>query len=309
MKYLLTISIYFLCLFIVNGQNKIIPLYPEGVNCGNELHAKTDYDESGRIFKKVVDPEIWYYPTPKKNKTQTAVLIIPGGGYYGLWFDKEGIEVANWLNELGISAFVLKHRVPHWESKDCRSKVALEDAQRSIRIIRNNAKEWDINPNKIGVLGFSAGGHLASTLSTHHDNGLNGSELKIDKKSSRPDFSILVYPVITMQDTPYTHMGTRKNLLGEIPLQDSLNYFSNELQVKIDTPPAILIHTNEDTGVPPENSIQYYLALKKYNIPAALHIWEGGPHGLGLAKNYEGAFKNWPETVKNWLIERGLLTD
>ena len=104
-------------------------------------------------------------------------------------------------------------------------------------------------------------------------------------------------------------MGTRKNLLGEIPLQDSLNYFSNELQVKIDTPPAILIHTNEDTGVPPENSIQYYLALKKYNIPAALHIWEGGPHGLGLAKNYEGAFKNWPETVKNWLIERGLLTD
>ena len=309
MKYLLTISIYFLCLFIVNGQNKIIPLYPEGVNCGNELHAKTDYDESGRIFKKVVDPEIWYYPTPKKNKTQTAVLIIPGGGYYGLWFDKEGIEVANWLNGLGISAFVLKHRVPHWESKDCRSKVALEDAQRSIRIIRNNAKEWDINPNKIGVLGFSAGGHLASTLSTHHDNGLNGSKLKIDKKSSRPDFSILVYPVITMQDTPYTHMGTRKNLLGEIPLQDSLNYFSNELQVKIDTPPAILIHTNEDTGVPPENSIQYYLALKKYNIPAALHIWEGGPHGLGLAKNYEGAFKNWPETVKNWLIERGLLTD
>ena len=309
MKYLLTISIYFLCLFIVNGQNKIIPLYPEGVNCGNELHAKTDYDESGRIFKKVVDPEIWYYPTPKKNKTQTAVLIIPGGGYYGLWFDKEGIEVANWLNGLGISAFVLKHRVPHWESKDCRSKVALEDAQRSIRIIRNNAKEWDINPNKIGVLGFSAGGHLASTLSTHHDNGLNGSELKIDKKSSRPDFSILVYPVITMQDTPYTHMGTRKNLLGEIPLQDSLNYFSNELQVKIDTPPAILIHTNEDTGVPPENSIQYYLALKKYNIPAALHIWEGGPHGLGLAKNYEGAFKNWPETVKNWLIERSLLTD
>ncbi len=309
MKYLLTISIYFLCLFIVNGQNKIVSLYPEGVNCRNELPAKTDYDESGRIFKKVVDPEIWYYPTPKKDKTQTAVLIIPGGGYYGLWFDKEGVEVANWLNNLGISAFVLKHRVPHWESEDCRSKVALSDAQRSIRIIRANSKKWEINPNKIGVLGFSAGGHLASTLSTHHDNGLNESELEIDKISSRPDFSILVYPVITMQDTPYTNMGTRINLLGEMPLEDSLNYFSNELQVKEDTPPAILIHTDEDKVVPPENSINYYLALRKFNIPAALHIWEGGLHGLGLADNYKGAFKNWPETVKNWLVERGLLSD
>ena len=309
MKYLLIISIYFLCLFKVNGQNKIIPIYPEGVKCKNELPAKTDYDESGRIFKKVVDPEVWYYPTPKKDKTQTAVLVIPGGGYYGLWFDKEGVEVAYWLNELGISAFVLKHRVPHWESEDCRSKVALLDAQRSIRIIRANSKKWEINPNKIGVLGFSAGGHLASTLSTHHDNGLNESELEIDKISSRPDFSILVYPVITMQDTSYTNMGTRINLLGEMPLEDSLNYFSNELQVKEDTPPAILIHTDEDKVVPPENSINYYLALRKFNIPAALHIWEGGLHGLGLAENYKGAFKNWTETVKNWLVERGLLTE
>ncbi len=217
--------------------------------------------------------------------------------------------MGNFQNEQGISAFVLKHRVPHWESEDCRSKVALSDAQRSIRIIRANSKKWGINPDKIGVLGFSAGGHLASTLSTHHDNGLNESELEIDKISSRPDFSILIYPVITMQDTPYTNMGTRINLLGEIPLEDSLNYFSNELQVKEDTPPAILIHTDEDKVVPPENSINYYLALRKFNIPAALHIWEGGLHGLGLADNYKGAFKNWPETVKNWLVERGLLSD
>ena len=309
MKYLLTIPIYYLCLFAVNAQNKIIPLYPEGVKCGNELPAETDYDKDGRIFKKVVDPEIWYYPTPKKDRTETAVLVIPGGGYYGLWFDKEGIEVASWLNDLGISAFVLKHRVPHWESINCRSHVALDDARRSIRIIRENAKKWGIDENSIGVLGFSAGGHLASTLSTHHDNGLNESELEIDKISSRPDFSILVYPVITMQDTPHTHMGTKENLLGKSPSEDSLNYYSNELQVKGNTPPAILIHTNGDSGVPPENSIEYYLALRKNNIPAALHIWEGGPHGLGLAKNYEGSFKNWPETVKNWLIERKLLSN
>ena len=309
MKYLLTIPIYFLFQFTVIGQNKIIPLYPEGVKCGNELPAVTDYDGSGRIFKKVVDPDIWYYPTQKKDKNKTAVLVIPGGGYYGLWFDHEGVKVANWLNEQGISAFVLKHRVPHWESEDCRSKVALSDAQRSIRIIRANSKKWGINPDKIGVLGFSAGGHLASTLSTHHDNGLNESELEIDKISSRPDFSILVYPVITMQDTPYTNMGTRENLLGKMPSEDLLNYFSNELQVKEDTPPAILIHTDEDKVVPPENSINYYLALRKFNIPASLHIWKGGRHGLGLADNYEGAFKNWPKTVKNWLLERGFLAD
>ncbi len=307
MKYLLTVTTYFLSLSIVNAQNEVIPLYPEGVKCGNELPAVTDYDESGRIFKKVVDPEIWHYPSEKKDKTQTAVLVIPGGGYWGLWFDKEGVDVAKWLNNIGVSAFVLKHRVPHWESDDCRSKVALSDAQRAMRIIRAKSKKWDINPNKIGVLGFSAGGHLASTLSTHHDNGLDLSELEIDKTSSRPDFSVLVYPVVTMR-YPHTHFGSRKDLLGEIPSEELVTYFSNDLQVRRDTPPAILIHTDADKVVPPENSINYYLALRKFNIPAALHIWEGGTHGLGLAENFDGAFKNWPETVKNWMVERGLLT-
>ncbi len=141
MKYLLTYTIYFLCLFTAYAQKDVIPLYPEGVKCGNDLPAVTDYDGTGRIFKKVVDPEIWYYPSEKKNSTQTAILVIPGGGYWGLWFDHEGVKVANWLNGLGISAFVLKHRVPHWESEDCRSKVALSDAQRAMRIIRANSKK------------------------------------------------------------------------------------------------------------------------------------------------------------------------
>jgi len=309
MRYPLTVTTYFLSLFISYAQKDIIPLYPEGVKCGNDLPAVTEYDETGRIFRKVVNPEIWYYPTSIKKRNKTAVLVIPGGGYQGLWFDHEGVKVANWLNRLGISAFVLKHRVPHWESEDCRSKVALSDAQRAMRIIRSNSKKWDVNPNKIGVLGFSAGGHLASTLSTHHDNGLDLSEVEIDKTSSRPDFSVLVYPVITMQDTHYTHNGTKENLLGNKPSKDFKYYFSNELQVKEDTPPAILIHTNEDVGVPPENSINYYLALRKFNIPSALHIWEGGTHGLGLANNYDGSFKNWPNTVKNWMVERGLLAE
>ena len=309
MKYFFLLRIYFVGVIFVNAQKNTIPLYPEGVKCGNNLIAETDYDADGRIFKKVSDPEIWYYPSIKPTKTidKAAVLVIPGGGYWGLWFDKEGVDVAKLLNRMGISAFVLKHRVPHWESQNCRSKVALMDAQRSIRIIRANAEKWGLDPDKIGVLGFSAGGHLASTLSTHHDNGLDLSELKIEKFSSRPDFSVLVYPVITMQNSPYTHMGTRKNLLGEIPSVESINYFSNELQVRQDTPPAILIHTDEDDGVPAENSIKYYLALRKFKIPAALHIWEGGPHGLGLAKNYEGSFKNWPNIVERWMIERNIL--
>ena len=309
MRYPLTVTTYFLSLFIAYAQKDIIPLYPEGVKCGNDLPDGTEYDGTGRIFRKVVNPEIWYYPTSIKKRNMTAVLIIPGGGYQGLWFDHEGVKVANWLNGLGISAFVLKHRVPHWESEDCKSKVALSDALRAMRIIRSNSKKWDVNPNKIGVLGFSAGGHLASTLSTHHDNGLDLSEIEIDKTSSRPDFSVLVYPVITMQDTHYTHNGTKENLLGKKPSKDFKDYFSNELQVKEDTPPAILIHTNEDIGVPPENSINYYLALRKFNIPSALHIWEGGTHGLGLANNYDGSFKNWPNTVKNWMVERGLLAE
>ena len=295
------------CLQLILAQKDKISLYPEGIPCKSNLETELDYDSSGRIFKKVSDPEIWYYPSEKiKGKeNNVAVLVIPGGGYWGLWFDKEGVDVAKWLNNIGVSAFVLKHRLPHWESKDCRSKVALMDAQRAMRIIRKNSKIWNIDPNKIGVLGFSAGGHLASTLSTHHDNGLDLSDLKIEKTSSRPDFSILVYPVITM-NRPYAHNGSRENLLGKIPSQEYLDYYSNDLQVREDTPPAILIHSDDDKGVLPENSIQYYLALRKYNIPAALHIWEDGGHGYGLG-NDKGSIKSWAKICEEWMIQRGII--
>jgi acetyl esterase/lipase len=233
----------------------------EGIPCKSALETEIAYDSSGRIFKRVSDPEIWYYPSTVKTKKENnpAVLVIPGGSYWGLWFDKEGVDVAKWLNKNGVSAFVLKHRLPHWESKNCRSKVALMDAQRSIRIIRNNSKRWGLNPEKIGVLGFSAGGHLASTLSTHHDAGLDLSNLEIEKISSRPDFTILIYPVITM-NRPYAHSGSRENLLGKIPAKEYVDYFSNDLQVRSDTPPAILIHSDDDEAVPSENSIQYYFS-------------------------------------------------
>ena len=295
------------CLQLILAQKDKISLYPEGIPCKSNLETELDYDSSGRIFKKVSDPEIWYYPSDKMKgkENNVAVLVIPGGGYWGLWFDKEGVDVAKWLNSIGVSAFVLKHRLPHWESKDCRSKVALMDAQRAMRIIRKNSKIWNIDSNKIGVLGFSAGGHLASTLSTHHDNGLDLSDLEIEQTSSRPDFSILVYPVITM-NRPYTHNGSRENLLGKIPSQEYLDYYSNDLQVREDTPPAILIHSDDDKGVLPENSIQYYLALRKYNIPAALHIWEDGGHGYGLG-NDKGSIKSWAKICEEWMIQREII--
>ena len=295
------------CLQLILAQKDKISLYPEGIPCKSNLETELDYDSSGRIFKKVSDPEIWYYPSDKMKgkENNVAVLVIPGGGYWGLWFDKEGVDVAKWLNSIGVSAFVLKHRLPHWESKDCRSKVALMDAQRAMRIIRKNSKIWNIDSNKIGVLGFSAGGHLASTLSTHHDNGLDLSDLEIEQTSSRPDFSILVYPVITM-NRPYAHNGSRENLLGKIPSQEYLDYYSNDLQVREDTPPAILIHSDDDKGVLPENSIQYYLALRKYNIPAALHIWEDGGHGYGLG-NDKGSIKSWAKICEEWMIQREII--
>ena len=290
-----------------NGQLAKIDLYPEGIECLNVIKQKIDFDESGRIYRKVANPQIWYYPSQKlkSSKDKAAVLIIPGGGYEALWIDKEGVDVAKWLNGLGISAFVLKHRIPYWEGKECRSDVALADAQRAMRIIRKNSKKWEINSKKIGVLGFSAGGHLASSLSTHHDQGIRRSNLEIEKFASRPDFSILIYPVVTMKQ-PYVHMGSRKSLIGNAPSNEIVEYFSNEMQVKADTPPAILIHSDNDLGVLVENSVNYYLALRKHKIPAALHVWEDGGHGYGLAKG-QGSIKDWPNICQHWMIQRKLI--
>ena len=303
-----TFIIIFLSLSInSNGQLAKIDLYPEGIECLNVIKQKIDFDESGRIYRKVANPQIWYYPSQKSksSKDKAAVLIIPGGGYEALWIDKEGVDVAKWLNGLGISAFVLKHRIPYWEGEECRSDVALADAQRAMRIIRKNSKKWEINSKKIGVLGFSAGGHLASTLSTHHDQGIRRSNLEIEKFASRPDFSILIYPVVTMKQ-PYVHMGSRKSLIGNAPSNEIVEYFSNEIQVKADTPPAILIHSDNDLGVLVENSVNYYLALRKHKIPAALHVWEDGGHGYGLAKG-QGSIKDWPIICQNWMIQRKLI--
>ena len=234
-------------------------------------------------------PSITIYRAPKHLAIPTAVIVCPGGGYGALAMDHEGVQIARWLNSLGISAFVLKYRLgPRYHHP-----IMIGDAHQAIRIVRTRAQEFGVAPDRIGVWGFSAGGHLASTAATHFT------------AETRPDFAILSYPVISFT-TPYTHQGSKRNLLGDNPDPKLVESLSNELQVTKDTPPTFLFHTNEDTGVPPENSVLFYLALRKAGVPAELHIYERGRHGLGLA-HMDAAGGSWPGRLADWLRTRGLL--
>ena len=289
------------------SQQFSLPLWPEGIPCENELEMEIveRYHGNGRMLSKVHEPTIEVYLPATALSTGTGVVICPGGGYTILAWDKEGVKIAEWFNSLGVAAFVLKYRLPHWESESCRDKVALPDAQRAIRIVRQHAREWQLASNRIGIMGFSAGGHLASTASTHFDDGNPDSPLNIEHFSCRPDFSILMYPVISMDTTIY-HRGSRTNLIGKNPSREEEQYFSNEKQVSPQTPPTLLIHADNDRAVIPENSIQYYLALRKNKVPAAMHIFEKGGHGFGLAEG-RGAVSGWPSICRDWMTERGLL--
>ena len=287
------------------SQEKIIDLYKNGIPCKNNLELEIEYEGEYRLFKKVSKPQIWYYPTREFSKKTPGIVIVPGGGYSFLSFDKEGVEIAKWLNSIGISAFVLKHRLPQWETGNCKKEALFLDGKKAIQIVRSKSNEFNIDPDKIGVIGFSAGGHLASMIST--DQNLIGKK-KDDgsgKISSRPDFSILVYPVITMEKN-ITNAWTKLNLLGENANEDEIIKFSNEYGVNKNTPPTILIHSSDDKTVSPENSIRYYQALKKFNVPTELHIWEKGGHGYGISQA-KGPIKIWPKVVKEWLTQREIL--
>jgi acetyl esterase/lipase len=231
-----------------------------------------------------------------------AVIVLPGGGYGHLAITYEGHDVADWFNSFGVTAFVLKYRM---RTTGHTHPIPMRDGQRAIRTVRARAAEWKINPSRIGVLGFSAGGHLASTLGTHFDDGDPKSADPIDRVSSRPDFLILCYPVISL-DLATTHRGSRENLLGKSPDPQLVRSLSNETQVTPKTPPTFLFHTSEDKAVPPENSVAFYRALQKAGVPAELHIFQSGRHGVGLAKDVPGA-NNWPELCRQWLKNRGLL--
>jgi acetyl esterase/lipase len=247
-------------------------------------------------------PTITVYRPWGPNLSGTSVIVAPGGGYGFLADNHEGRQVANWLNAMGVTAFVLKYRLgPRYHHP-----IELGDAQRAIRLVRSRAKEFEVSPDRIGMMGFSAGGHLASTAATHFDSGNPGAADPIDHASSRPDFVVLGYPVITFL-APYVHAGSAQNLLGENPDPKLVQELSNELHVTPQTPPTFLFTTSEDTAVPPENSVSFYLALHKAGVPAELHVFEKGPHGVGLDLG-DPSLAEWPVLLANWLRERGLLT-
>ena len=247
-------------------------------------------------------PTISIYLPAEGKSTGAAIVVCPGGGYGHLAVDHEGRQVGEWLNSLGVTAFVLKYR---HSANGYRHPVPLQDAQRAIRTVLARAAEWNLDPKRIGILGFSAGGHLASTTGTHFDSGKTDAEDSIDRVSSRPDLMVLVYPVISFT-SEHTHKGSRKNLLGEDPDEKLVQSLSNDTQVTAETPPTFLMHTSADTAVPPENSVLFYLALRKAKVPAEMHIYETGQHGVGLAQK-DPVLSSWPERCADWLQLRGFL--
>ena len=242
----------------------------------------------GAVGKQDEDrPTLTIY-LPAGRASGAGVVICPGGGYAHLAMEKEGSEIAAWLNKQGLAGFVLKYRLgPRYHHP-----APLDDAHRALRYVREHAAELGIKADRVGIWGFSAGGHLAATAATHFDAG------------TRPDFLILAYPVITFEP-PYAHQGSRKNLLGAEPDAKLVRDLSNETQVTAETPPTFLFHTDGDKGVPAENSVLFYLALRKAGVPAELHIYERGPHGVGLAEK-DAVLSSWPARLADWLTLRGL---
>jgi len=264
-----------------------VKLYPNGSSLTNGI-TETEMKDEKSFVTNVTTPRMYAYFAPKEIANGTSVLICPGGGYRGISVENEGSKVAQWFNQLGITAFVLYYRMPNQHSM-----VPLTDAQTAINIIRSKAKEWNINKNKLGIMGFSAGGHLASTVGTHFT------------KSNRPDFLILVYPVITM-NKEFTHAGSRINLIGENPTDEQIKNFSNELQVNKNTPSTFLVLALDDKAVVPENSYLFHKALQTAGVPSVLHTYDIGGHGFGMRKR-SLPVDNWTDLLQSWLFTNKLI--
>lgn len=301
------ILLFALCFFISLkpfAQDKTILLYPEGVPglIGKQIPEDSKTTDGITRVKDITRPAIYWYQ-PKEKTSDAAVIICPGGGYSILAIDHEGYDIATWFNERGVTAFVLKYRLPQENLFENREIRPLQDVQQAIRIVRGNAEKYGVSPNRIGIMGFSAGGHLASTASTHFQKQVG--EITDPTVSVRPDFSLLIYPVISLSDS-ITHSGSRSNLLGQNPSQEKIDLYSNDQQVTKETPPTFLISTTDD-GVPAENSILYYLACKKNGVPVEMHIYEKGGHGYALKKKGRGPVETWADRMEDWLRERKLM--
>ncbi|KGO91999.1 alpha/beta hydrolase [Flavobacterium subsaxonicum] len=280
------------------ASQQVLPLYKTIPNSKQSANKeKTEMASYGiEITTNVSVPTLTVYKPAKPNAQRSAVIVVPGGGYGMVATGHEGTDVAKALNSWGVTAFVLKYRLPNDTIMPDKTIGPLQDAQRAIQMVRENAKEWNIDTNKIGIMGFSAGGHLAATASTQFDNAVISNDKKV---SLRPDFSILIYPVISFTDN-LTHMGSRDNLIGKKPSQKSVNHYSNELQVTDKTPAAFLVHSADDGAVPVGNSIAYYQALLKHKIYSEMLLYPLGGHGYGM--NNPTTADKWMDNLKNWMI-------
>ena len=287
------------------GQSVSLPLWPEGIPHQKIVEAeKVEITDMLRV-SNVHEPEIVVCFPAKNHANGKAVVVCPGGGYGMLAYDWEGTDVAKWLNSKGIVAIVLKYRLPN--CKHVSHEAPLADAQRALRMTRHYATLWNIDFHKVGIMGYSAGGHLASTAGTHYDRGNPSASDPIEKFSCRPDFMILLYPVISFIDAGICHEGSKRNLIGENPTKEWESYYSNELQITNDTSPTILIHAADDTSVPVDNSIVFYKGLQAEGVSCEMHLYPYGGHGFSFAIG-KGYLSTWPDRVidwLNWLDEKG----
>jgi acetyl esterase/lipase len=285
----------------IPAQDLILKVWPEfipgSIDAPDYAMESIMGDDSKLRISRVTDPVLEVFHAPGDNFSGAAVIICPGGGYHRLSVTHEGYKTAAWLNEHGITGIILKYRLPHDAIMEDKSIGPLQDAQEAIRIVRRNADEWGLDPQQIGILGYSAGGHLAASASTRFDEVVYPPA---DNTSARPDFSILVYPVISFDPSIY-HGGSSRNLLGDDPEAEQVLKFSNETRVNETTPPAFLVHSLDDRAVPPENSIRYMQALRKHGIPVELHLFEGGGHGYGPGERPGHTELSWPDLCIKWL--------
>ncbi len=282
---------------------EFISIWPNGKKPNDNGKKITDSLFNERIWR-VANPGLYCFIVPKAENKGTAVMICPGGGYERLSYIYNGFQMARWYNSIGISAFVLIHRLPHQIDLLHRQLAPVQDAQRAMRVIRSRAASWNINPTKIGVMGVSAGGHVASTLGTHF---IDESSIKdeLDTVSYRPDFMILLSPVITMGK--YAHPGSKKNFIGPDSTKEMIDRYSNELQVTAQTPPCFIVHAQNDSTVNVKNSYLFYGALLDKKINASIHIFPQGGHGIRLDDN-PGSTDLWLELLERWMKETGFVT-
>lgn len=299
-KKLLHISFLLIFAEMCFAQNQIINLWPEGhpnYQKTTEVETQT-YDDILRI-ENVQNPAMEVFLPTKRYSTSKAIIICPGGGYSRLAYDLEGTDIAKWFNSKGIAAFVLKYRLPNPDLGNEGHTIPLQDAQRAIRLVRYHAKKWGISENQIGIMGFSAGGHLAATLGTHFNAIVSAISDDVDSLSARPNFMALIYPVITMQ-SEYTHKGSRTNLIGEKPNQELIDYYSNELHADSNIPATFIVHASDDQSVPVMNSVLFFQALEKVGVSVEMHIYPEGGHGFGLAIG-QSHLQTWIERLGEWL--------